>query len=182
MARPLLTVESRSACSLPSGVDSGLPAEAQAGGLSLSSSSGWRRTRGVRLTALSSRPHVGRHVLRDEVERRGEAPRGAKHQGGRSPNGGRSAKGAKATDVGVLVDEGGVPPSAVGDYGDGFGGAVGREVAGRFRQHRDLSVDGGWCEGWLVDVASTGTPRWSVDDGVRGVWSIVPEQGPLRMR
>jgi hypothetical protein len=77
--------------------------------------------------------------------------------------------------------KGGVPPSAGGDYGDGFGGAVGREVAGRFRQRRDLSVDGGWCEGWLVDVASAGTPRWSVDDGVRGVWSIVPEQGPLRM-
>jgi hypothetical protein len=51
--------------------------------------------------------------------------------------------GGSATDVGVLVDEGGVPPSAVGDYGDSFGGAVSREVAGRFRQRRDLSVDGG---------------------------------------
>jgi hypothetical protein len=68
-------------------------------------------------------------VLRDEVERLGGAP------------GGRSAKGAKATDDGVLVDEGGVPPSAVGDYGDGFGGAVGREVAGRCRQRRDPLVE-----------------------------------------
>jgi hypothetical protein len=88
--------------------------------------------------------------------------------------------GRSTTDDGVLVD--GVPPSAVGDYGDGFGGAVGRGVAGRFRQRRDLLVDGGWCEGLLVEVVSAGTPQWSVDDGVRGVWSIVPEQSVVKSR
>jgi hypothetical protein len=68
---------------------------------------------------------------------------GTKSNVGAEPQGGEAPRGRSATDVGVLVDEGGVPPSAVGDYGDGFGGAVGREVAGRFRQRRDLSVDSG---------------------------------------
>jgi hypothetical protein len=27
-------------------------------------------------------------------------------------------------------------------------------------------VDGGWCEGWLVDYASTGTPRFIAEDDV----------------
>ncbi|KAH0817009.1 hypothetical protein GEV33_005782 [Tenebrio molitor] len=52
---------------------------------------------------------------------------GAEPQGGEAPMG-QDVKGAKH-------QGGGVPPSAVGDYGDGFGG--------RFRQRRDLSVDGG---------------------------------------
>jgi hypothetical protein len=132
MARTLLTVESRSAGSLPSGVHSGLPAEAQAGELSSSSSSGWRRTRGVRLTALSSRPT-------------GWAPRvtGRSRTSGRSPQGGEAPRGRSTKTSESSLMKGGVPPSAVGDYGDSFGGAVSREVAGRFRQRRDLSVDGG---------------------------------------
>jgi hypothetical protein len=46
-------------------------------------------------------------------------------------------------------------------------------------------VDGGWYEGWLVDCASTGTPRFVEEDDVRflcearGGWAIVPTQGPL---
>jgi hypothetical protein len=28
-------------------------------------------------------------------------------------------------------------------------------------------VDGGWYEGWLVDYASTGTPRFVEEDDVR---------------
>jgi hypothetical protein len=28
-------------------------------------------------------------------------------------------------------------------------------------------VGGGWCEGWLVDYASTGTPRFVEEDDVR---------------
>jgi hypothetical protein len=45
-------------------------------------------------------------------------------------------------------------------------------------------VDGGWYEGWLVDSASTGTPRFVGEEDVvfceagRG-WAIVPTQGPL---
>jgi hypothetical protein len=82
MARPWLTVESRSGGSLPSGVDSGLPAEAQAGGLSSSSSSGWRRTRGVRLTALSSRPTGWAPRVTGRGRTSGRSPRGgAKHHG-----------------------------------------------------------------------------------------------------
>jgi hypothetical protein len=27
-------------------------------------------------------------------------------------------------------------------------------------------VDGGWCEGWLVDYASAGTPRFIAEDDV----------------
>jgi hypothetical protein len=46
-------------------------------------------------------------------------------------------------------------------------------------------VDGGWYEGWLVDCASTGSPRFVEEDDVRflcearGGWAIVPTQGPL---
>jgi hypothetical protein len=46
-------------------------------------------------------------------------------------------------------------------------------------------VDGGRYEGWLVDCASTGTPRFVEEDDVRFLceardgWALVPTQGPL---
>jgi hypothetical protein len=85
-------------------------------------------------------------VLRDEVERRGGAP------------GGRSTTGRSATDVGVLVDEGGchrVPWATTVTV------SVVRSA-----------------ERWLVDSASAGTSRWTAHDA-RGSWSMSPAQGPL---
>jgi hypothetical protein len=88
-------------------------------------------------------------VLRDEVERRGGAPGGRSTKGGEAPRGGRSA-----TDVGVLVDEGGCH---------------------RVPWATTVTVT---AERWLVDSASAGTSRWTADDA-RGGWSMSPAQGPL---
>jgi hypothetical protein len=107
-------------------------------------------------------------LLRDEVERRGGAP-GGRSTTGRSTKGrstkGEDAKGAKhqggggsATDVGVLVDEGGyhrVPWATTVTV------SVVRSA-----------------ERWLVDSASAGTSRWTADDA-RGGWSMSPAQVPL---
>jgi hypothetical protein len=89
----------------------------------------------------------------------GRSPRGAKHQGGKTPRG-RSTKGGgrSATDVGVLVDEGGchrVPWATTVTV------SVVRSA-----------------ERWLVDSASAGTSRWTADDA-RGGWSMSPARGPL---
>jgi hypothetical protein len=92
-------------------------------------------------------------MLRDEVERRGEAPRGQDAKGTKHQGGGRSA-----TDVGVLVDEGGC-----------------RRVP--WATTVTVSVVRS-AERWLVDSASAGTSRWTADDA-RGGWSMSPERGPL---
>jgi hypothetical protein len=86
--------------SIPSGVDSGLPAEAQAGGLSSSSSSGRRSTRGVRLTVLSRRPTGWAPRVTGRGRTSGRSPRGrstkgARRQGGEAPRG-RSTKEGEA--------------------------------------------------------------------------------------
>ncbi|KAH0819224.1 hypothetical protein GEV33_003567 [Tenebrio molitor] len=93
----------------------------------------------------------------------GEAPRSVAPRG-RSTKG-QDAKGAKhqegersATDVGVLVDEGGC-----------------HRVPGATTVTVSVVRS---AERWLVDSASAGTSRWTADDA-RGGWSMSPAQGPL---
>jgi hypothetical protein len=119
------------------------------------------RTRGN--YCYGTKSNVGAEPQGGEAPR-GVAPRGAKHQGGKTPRG-RNTKGGEApmggrsaTDVGVLVDEGGchrVPWATTVTV------SVVRSA-----------------ERWLVDSASAGTSRWTADDA-RGGWSMSPAQGPL---
>jgi hypothetical protein len=162
------------------------------GGLSSSSFSGRGRTRGVRLTALSSRPTGwAPRVTRGRPRRRGGVPRGrsakggatrqgAKLQGGRSAKGGEAPRGRSATGrwnpLGATER---LEATTVTSWsGQTRGGWTMVPAQGPL-------ADGGWCEGWLVDYASTGAPRFIEEDDVRvfcearGGWAIVPTQGPL---
>jgi hypothetical protein len=111
---------------------------------------------------------------------RGKAPRGAKRQAGETPRG-RSARGGRSATgrwnpLGATER---LEATTVTSWsGQTRGGWTMVPAQGPL-------ADGGWCEGWLVDYASTGTPRFIEEDDVRvfgearGGWAIVPTQGPL---
>jgi hypothetical protein len=104
----------------------------------------------------------------------GGAPRGARLQGGEAPRG-RSATG-RWNPLGATER---LEATTVTSWsGQTRGGWTMVPAQGPL-------ADGGWCEGWLVDYASTGTPRVIEEDDVRvfcearGGGAIVPTQGPL---
>jgi hypothetical protein len=86
---------------------------------------------------------------------------GAERQGGEAP-GGAKLQGAKRH--GTMESTRGHRASR-SDAGDGWSG----QTRGGWTMvpAQGPLVDGGWCEGWLVDYASTGTPRFVEEDDVR---------------
>jgi hypothetical protein len=110
----------------------------------------------------------------------GGAPRGRSAKGAKLLGGGRSARGRSATGrwnpLGATERLGATTVASWS--GQTRGGWTMVPAQGPL-------VDGGWYEGWLVDCASTGTPRFVEEDDVRflcearGGWAIVPTQGPL---
>jgi hypothetical protein len=121
---------------------------------------------------------VSCRLLWGDVLVNGAEPRGAECQGSEAPRG-RRAKGRSATGrwSPLGATERLAATTVTGWSGQTRGGWTIVPAQGPL-------VDGGWYEGWLVDSASTGTPRFVGEEDVvfceagRG-WAIVPTQGPL---